>query len=206
MPDVALELSEFIRDPFGTLAAARKSGWLVQMFAGVMTVRHEAVRELLGDARLEANFTDFLNTFGVTSGPFYDWMAISPLNHDGKDHQRWRGLMARTFTPRRMAQALLEAMVEQAVGSEHVLEAAQQAVQGDHADVCHRPASPGFPAPSPVVFTVCLQSRYEVARAMSNRGQVTYQGRPGARLCGFAPPPCSSPSVFRLERLRWAVS
>lgn len=100
MADVALELNDFVRDPFGTLAAARKRGWLVDMFAGVMVVRHETVHELLGDPRLAANFTDFLHTFGVTSGPFYDWMAVSPLNHDGKDHQRWRALMARTFTPR----------------------------------------------------------------------------------------------------------
>jgi cytochrome P450 len=102
MPDVEIELSEFIQDPFGTLARARRSGWLVEMLAGVMAVRHEAVRELLGDARLAANFTDFLATFGVTSGAFHDWMAISPLNHDGRDHQRWRALMARTFTPRRV--------------------------------------------------------------------------------------------------------
>jgi cytochrome P450 len=27
-------------------------------------------------------------------------MAISPLNRDGKEHQRWRALMSRTFTPR----------------------------------------------------------------------------------------------------------
>ncbi|HEY3186569.1 MAG TPA: cytochrome P450, partial [Solirubrobacteraceae bacterium] len=39
---------------------------------------------------------------GVSSGPFYAWMAISPLNHDGAEHQRWRGLMSRTFTPRRV--------------------------------------------------------------------------------------------------------
>ena len=56
MPDVEIELSEFIQDPFGTLARARRSGWLVEMLAGVMAVRHEAVRELLGDARLAANF------------------------------------------------------------------------------------------------------------------------------------------------------
>ena len=36
MPDVEIELSEFIQDPFGTLARARRSGWLVEMLAGVM--------------------------------------------------------------------------------------------------------------------------------------------------------------------------
>jgi len=97
-----LEITDFAADPMGALGRARSSGWLVDILAGVMAVRHDDVRALLGDGRLQANFTDFLHTFGVTSGPFYDWMAISPLNHDGKDHQRWRALMGRTFTPRRV--------------------------------------------------------------------------------------------------------
>jgi hypothetical protein len=58
------------------------------------------VRELLSDARLHTNFAEFLRSVGVSSGPFYEWIAISPLNHDGADHQRWRALMSRTFTPR----------------------------------------------------------------------------------------------------------
>jgi cytochrome P450 len=63
-------------------------------------LRHQPVRELLNDPRLQSSFTDFLQAMGVTSGPFYEWMAISPLNRDGADHQRWRALMSRTFTPR----------------------------------------------------------------------------------------------------------
>jgi hypothetical protein len=37
---------------------------------------------------------------GVTSGPFYEWMSLSPLNRDGADHVRWRQLMSKAFTPR----------------------------------------------------------------------------------------------------------
>lgn len=96
-------LDEYIADPPAALAKARATPGLLDASAGaVLVTRHHEVRELLGDARLHANFTDFLQSFGVTSGPFYDWMAISPLNRDGVEHQRWRALMGRTFTPRRV--------------------------------------------------------------------------------------------------------
>src|SRR5262249_46635069 len=65
---------------------------------GIMS--YECMRDLLTDERLRANFPDFLRTLGVTSGPFFEWMVISSLNRDGKDHQRFRTLMSRTFTPR----------------------------------------------------------------------------------------------------------
>ena len=97
------ELEPFLADPFGALQHARASGPLVDLAlggAGVMT--HEPVRELLADGRLRANFPDFLRACGVTSGPFYEWMALSLLDHDGPEQQRWRGLMSRTFTPRRV--------------------------------------------------------------------------------------------------------
>lgn len=95
------ELEQFLADPFGSLREAREAGPVVDLAlggTGIMT--HERVRELLADGRLRANFPDFLRVCGVTSGPFYEWMALSPLNRDGKDHQRWRALMSRTFTPR----------------------------------------------------------------------------------------------------------
>lgn len=96
-----LGIGEFTADPFATLRRARDGGALVDLeLGGVGVMRYEQVRTLLADGRLRANFTDFLRTFGVTSGPFYDWMAISPLNRDGAEHQRFRTLMSRTFTPR----------------------------------------------------------------------------------------------------------
>ena len=96
-----LSFPELIADPFGTLGAARRVYWLADADGAVAAVlTHERVRELLGDGRLRANFSDFLETFGVTSGPFYEWMARSPLNKDGAEHQRWRSLLSRTFTPR----------------------------------------------------------------------------------------------------------
>jgi hypothetical protein len=94
-------MAQFVADPFGTLRAARAAGPVVAIDgAGAGVVTHERARALLADARLRANFPDFLRAFGVDSGPFYEWMAISPLNLDGPKHLRWRALMSRTFTPR----------------------------------------------------------------------------------------------------------
>ena len=95
------DMAEFVADPFGTLRRARAAGPVVDLQlvnAGVM--RYERVRQLLSDDRLHTNFAEFLRTMGVSAGPFYELMAVSPLNHDGAHHQRWRALMSRTFTPR----------------------------------------------------------------------------------------------------------
>ena len=96
-----LELGTFVADPFAALKEARQAGEFVDTeLDTVVATRHERVRELLAEPRLQANIPDFLRSFGVTSGPFYEWMAISPLNRDGADHVRWRQLMSRAFTPR----------------------------------------------------------------------------------------------------------
>lgn len=104
MARATIELQDFLADPFGVLERARKSGWLANLNPATGVITYADVRELLSEPRLRANFTDFLHAFGITSGPFYDWMAQSPLNRDGADHLRWRGVLSRTFTPRRVEQ------------------------------------------------------------------------------------------------------
>lgn len=96
-----LELGAMVTDPFGTLKAGRAAGWIADTDDGAVSVlRYDQVRALLTDHRLRANVREFMEAFGVRSGPFYEWMCISPLNRDGADHQRFRDLMMRTFTPR----------------------------------------------------------------------------------------------------------
>jgi hypothetical protein len=97
-----LELADLLGDPFATLAAVRRQHWIADSDGAVAVVRHDRVRELLADPRLRANFTEFLRAVGIDHGPFYEWMAMSPLNRDGAEHQRWRALVSRTFTPRRV--------------------------------------------------------------------------------------------------------
>lgn len=102
MTRTRLEMAEVMADPFGTLKKARAAGDLVDLsfVGGVGVMHYETVRGLLASGALRANFAEFMRSVGVTDGPFFDWMALSPLNHDGPDHLRWRALMSRTFTPR----------------------------------------------------------------------------------------------------------
>lgn len=100
MARARFEMADALADPFAALKRARDAGSIVDGEGGAIVTRHEDMRALLADPRMRANFTDFLRTFGVTGGPFYDWMAVSPLNRDGAEHLRWRALMSRTFTPR----------------------------------------------------------------------------------------------------------
>src|SRR5262249_24463798 len=96
-----LEIDQaFLDDPYGTLRRAREVGPVHDTEGGVSVFRYEDMRTLLSDGRMRSNFPEFLHAFGITGGPFYEWMAISPLNRDGAEHLRWRALMSRTFTPR----------------------------------------------------------------------------------------------------------
>lgn len=104
MARAAIDFPALLQDPFGTLKRAREAGWLADLTMATGVMKYDDVRELLSDPRLRANFTDFLHTFGITSGPFYEWMAMSPLNRDGDDHLRWRSVLSRAFTPRRVEQ------------------------------------------------------------------------------------------------------
>jgi cytochrome P450 len=101
MARVRIDIGSMIDDPLGTLKRGRDAGWIAEADDGIAAVlHHQQVRELMGDQRLHSNFVDFLRSVGITSGPFYEWMAMSPLNRDGADHQRWRAFMSRAFTPR----------------------------------------------------------------------------------------------------------
>jgi cytochrome P450 len=100
MTSALLPLAEFLADPDTTLKAAREAGPVAQTEFGPMVVRHEAARALAQSDKLRPSFSQVLEQFGVSSGPFYEWMSISPLDMDGDDHRVWRALMSRTFTPR----------------------------------------------------------------------------------------------------------
>lgn len=101
MPRMQLRLDDLASDPLRSLSRARAEGPVVDFApGGVAVVSREEVRTLLADTRLRTNFLEFLRSVGVSDGPFYEWIAASPLNRDGAEHLRWRAVMSRTFTPR----------------------------------------------------------------------------------------------------------
>jgi cytochrome P450 len=93
-------LAEMLQNPDESLRQARASGAVVETEIGPLVVRHAAVRELGQSDKLRPAFSKILEQFGVSSGPFYDFMSISPLDMEGDEHRVWRQLMAKTFTPR----------------------------------------------------------------------------------------------------------
>lgn len=98
--ETTVPIDRYLLDPIGALADARAGGPVGRSELGPLVIGYEAARQALTDRRLEDRFTAVLALQGITSGSFHDWMARSPLDHDGEDHRRWRALMSRTFTPR----------------------------------------------------------------------------------------------------------
>jgi cytochrome P450 len=95
-----MPITEFLADPDAMLKKARDMGPVVQTDIGLLVVQHEAVRALGQSDKVRPAFSRILEQFGIHSGPFYDFMSISPLDMEGDEHRKWRALMARTFTPR----------------------------------------------------------------------------------------------------------
>jgi cytochrome P450 len=46
------------------------------------------------------NGQGYMERNGIFEGPIYDWFVPMIVNHDGQDHLRLRGLVAKAFTPR----------------------------------------------------------------------------------------------------------
>ena len=76
MARTRFETADLLADPYGALRRARGGSPVVQLdFGGAAVMTHERVRTLLADGRLRGNLPEFLRTFGVSSGPFYEWIA-----------------------------------------------------------------------------------------------------------------------------------
>ncbi len=101
MTEASFTIANMIADPDTTLANARAGGAIVETEIGPLVVSHAAVRELAqSDDKARPSFTKVIEQFGISSGPFYEWMKISPLDMEREDHKVWRQLMTRAFTPR----------------------------------------------------------------------------------------------------------
>lgn len=86
---------------------------------GVAVIRHDTVKELLGDRRMISSIPHIIRMQGVTEGRLYDMLATSVISTDGEDHTRLRRLVSRSFTPRAAARhrEAMRAIVHQLVDS-----------------------------------------------------------------------------------------
>jgi cytochrome P450 len=113
MSSKVFSITNLLADPDKALKSAREIGAMVETELGPFVVRHAAVRAIAQSAKLRPAFSRVLERFGVTSGPFYDWMSASPLDMEGEEHRVWRQVMMRAFTPRSVDR-LRPFLVEQA--------------------------------------------------------------------------------------------
>ena len=100
MPKSIIPIADLLTEPDQALRRAREKSPVAETEVGTMIVGHEAVRMVGQSDKLKPSFSTVLAQFGVRSGPFFDWISLSPLDMDGEEHRAWRQLMSRTFTPR----------------------------------------------------------------------------------------------------------
>jgi cytochrome P450 len=79
---------------------AQAKNWYADSPIGLLVLRYAQAQDLLRDRRLDHNGRGFMERNGVFEGPIYDWFVPMIVNHDGPDHLRLRGLVAKAFTPR----------------------------------------------------------------------------------------------------------
>ena len=84
----------------GRYAELRPVTAVVRTPVGAAVIRHETVKELLGDRRLISSIPHIIRMQGVNDGRLYDMLAASVISTDGEDHTRLRRLVSRSFTPR----------------------------------------------------------------------------------------------------------
>src|ERR1700722_13061429 len=94
---------EFWQDPYPTWSEARRRGRTAITAKGEPILldavdfdhvySHDGF-EQLGLASLER--------LGITDGPFHEWRGRTMAAHDGPVHDRLRGTLGRSFTPRRV--------------------------------------------------------------------------------------------------------
>ena len=100
---VELGNAEFWQDPHATWREARRRGRTARTVKGETilldaadcdTVRTDPAWGQLGVAALER--------LGIRDGPFHTWRARTMAAHDGAVHDRLRGSLSRSFSPRRV--------------------------------------------------------------------------------------------------------
>jgi cytochrome P450 len=80
--------------------AAADAGWWARTPIGIAVLRYQECLALLRDRRLRQGSIDALAAYGVTSGPFVDWLRTTLLSAEGQAHQRLRRLVSEAFTQR----------------------------------------------------------------------------------------------------------
>ncbi|MGH3828133.1 MAG: cytochrome P450 [Pseudonocardiaceae bacterium] len=80
--------------------AAAEAGWWARTPIGIAVLRYQECLALLRDRRLCHGMRDLLTSYGVTAGPFADWLGTTLFSVEDQTHQRLRRLVGAAFTQR----------------------------------------------------------------------------------------------------------
>ncbi len=94
---------EFWQDPYPVLAAARRRSPIARNTRGeLVLLSADDVDAAHSDPDFGQTGLAALTRLGVDDGPFRQWRSLTMAAHDDEIHQRLRGCVSRTFTPRRV--------------------------------------------------------------------------------------------------------
>src|SRR2546428_12304772 len=80
------------------VAAARERNWYATTALGPMVLRYREAAELLADRRFTMR-GEFLERYGITHGPLYDWVTNVMVQAPVEDYKRLRSLVTKAITP-----------------------------------------------------------------------------------------------------------
>lgn len=109
---------DVIENPDEHYAELRRQTAVARTPLGATVLHRDAVRALLGDARLVSSIPLLVQMQGVGNGPLHEMVSSSVISMDGEDHTRVRRLVSRAFTPSAAArhrptmQALVHELVD----------------------------------------------------------------------------------------------
>jgi hypothetical protein len=89
-----------LEDPHDALRRARARHWWASNAFGITVLSHDGVRALLADPRLQGTGMMFLERFGITAGPIFEFGSNMLFTNEGARHRRLRQLVSKAFTPR----------------------------------------------------------------------------------------------------------
>ncbi len=79
---------------------AAEANWYARTATGIAVLRYAECSALMKDRRLLRGLSGILAQWGLTDGPFAEWISAALLNSEGQEHLRLRRLVSAAFNPR----------------------------------------------------------------------------------------------------------
>ena len=101
LPYIDIQDPEYVKDPHAVFDKAREQSWVARYNNGFILTEYEPMRDILSDRRWRTGNRDVTAMMGVEKGtPFERFNNHFLQALDGEQHDRIRGLIAASFTPK----------------------------------------------------------------------------------------------------------